>query len=455
MNTHANKETGKGTPGNKTETGKPQFSAARPLVSEWVITTGIKQVVPSSAKKDYAVLVVEPDAAVREVTAELINGLFGYTVKTSSSIPEAAEMCMKGGIGVVVLNIENVIDIETRSGKPSLKDRIAPLKETGIKILAAVVAMDENAEAVLLAAGADKAVEKNWSPLGMGIKELLPVHFAGEAHGKAPQTNGKTVLIMFEERMSADSLKDSLVHYGYDVVVARTYEEAVQKAGSADFIAMDEGLHQEGIDALKEIRAANPAAKVAIRPEFGTDAATIQSWAATEILPVLTGGKTLKAMLDVYLPLAGCQGKESVPAARDQKSAAPAKAAPQKKMARILAVDDDMSITEFEKTLAEMNGYECTCAWDGKDGLEAYRKAFEAGAAPDLVISDRQMPLMGGAEMVTGIRKINPSVKVIYMSAYSREEDLAELKATNPDKIVKKPASADALASAIREVLSS
>jgi CheY-like chemotaxis protein len=79
---------------------------------------------------------------------------------------------------------------------------------------------------------------------------------------------------------------------------------------------------------------------------------------------------------------------------------------------KILIVDDNQAVASVIKTMLELENHEVKLALNGPDGYIAYVQ-FQ----PDLVITDIQMPGENGFELVNHIRKLDPSVKAIYMSA--------------------------------------
>jgi CheY-like chemotaxis protein len=79
--------------------------------------------------------------------------------------------------------------------------------------------------------------------------------------------------------------------------------------------------------------------------------------------------------------------------------------------AKILIVDDNRGIALILRIMLEDEGYEVQVAEDGGDGYLAYL-LFE----PDLVITDIQMPVKSGIELVKLIRHHNPGIRAIYMS---------------------------------------
>jgi CheY-like chemotaxis protein len=68
-------------------------------------------------------------------------------------------------------------------------------------------------------------------------------------------------------------------------------------------------------------------------------------------------------------------------------------------MSAVLVIDDDVMMREVIQALLEAGGYAVTVAEDGPDGL-----ARIAGARPDVVMVDNQMPGLSGAEVVRLLR---------------------------------------------------
>jgi len=104
----------------------------------------------------------------------------------------------------------------------------------------------------------------------------------------------------------------------------------------------------------------------------------------------------------------------------------------------LLYVEDNCDLREknieifsdlFKSVKSATNGYE---------GLEIY-KSFEI----DLVITDLNMPIMSGIEMLKRIKRLNRNQKSIVYSAYSEFEYYSKLKEINVDKFIKKPISSN------------
>ena len=77
---------------------------------------------------------------------------------------------------------------------------------------------------------------------------------------------------------------------------------------------------------------------------------------------------------------------------------------------KLLSVEDDENLAYMEKSSLEdiIGGYEIKTAINGKDGLEAW-KSFQ----PDVIVSDIDMPIMDGIEMVKRIREIDGTTIIL------------------------------------------
>ena len=72
---------------------------------------------------------------------------------------------------------------------------------------------------------------------------------------------------------------------------------------------------------------------------------------------------------------------------------------------KILIVDDDrLSRLTLEATLSKFAL--CTCAENGREGLDLYTRALDAGEPFSVVFMDIQMPVMDGHTALTAIRSL-------------------------------------------------
>jgi CheY-like chemotaxis protein len=85
----------------------------------------------------------------------------------------------------------------------------------------------------------------------------------------------------------------------------------------------------------------------------------------------------------------------------------------------ILAVDDDPDIvTLIEQTLRKY-GFKASAFTNPPMALEHFTKNHNNCS---LILSDIRMPGMNGYEFVTQVKKVNPQVKIILMSAFEIQD---------------------------------
>jgi CheY-like chemotaxis protein len=86
-------------------------------------------------------------------------------------------------------------------------------------------------------------------------------------------------------------------------------------------------------------------------------------------------------------------------------------------MSRILVVDDSKVDLELVASLLSDVGHECVRAGNGREALELLQ-----AKTPDLILTDLQMPEMGGLELVQEVHARYPKVPVVLMTAHGSEE---------------------------------
>ncbi len=119
---------------------------------------------------------------------------------------------------------------------------------------------------------------------------------------------------------------------------------------------------------------------------------------------------------------------------------------------RVLVIDDEYAIRLLLKSFLETHDYEVRLAEDGESALRLFEDF-----RPELVITDIMMPTENGLSIVSRIRERNPSINVIYLSAWldetHTEKRLQEELARNPRyKLLKKPFDLDTLLKTVREM---
>jgi CheY-like chemotaxis protein len=110
--------------------------------------------------------------------------------------------------------------------------------------------------------------------------------------------------------------------------------------------------------------------------------------------------------------------------------------APPRGSGHILIVDDEESVRNFVWTALEHMGYTVAACQDGAAGLEYFREHHKE---IDLVILDLIMPKMSGQDAFKEMKKIDPNVKVLVSSGFSRTQTTNQLLNEGALAILNKP----------------
>jgi two-component system, response regulator PdtaR len=92
-------------------------------------------------------------------------------------------------------------------------------------------------------------------------------------------------------------------------------------------------------------------------------------------------------------------------------------------MRSYLIVDDNVPFAENLAEILEAQGWRATVVSGGNEALRA--AAYEKF---DAVVTDMKMPVMGGAELVHSIHKIDPGLPAIVITAHSGDAELNDLR---------------------------
>lgn len=107
---------------------------------------------------------------------------------------------------------------------------------------------------------------------------------------------------------------------------------------------------------------------------------------------------------------------------------------------RMLVVDDEVDIANMLAEYLRMEGYDVTCANSGAEALAA----ASAGAAPDIMLLDVNMPGMDGFEVCRRVRE-HLSCPIIFLTARVEDVDQLDGFAAGADDYVMKPFSLEVL----------
>ena len=104
---------------------------------------------------------------------------------------------------------------------------------------------------------------------------------------------------------------------------------------------------------------------------------------------------------------------------------------------RVLIVDDDRFITRVLKMKLEQEGFQVFTAHNGCEGLEQIKKH-----GPQVVITDLNMPKMGGWELCSKIKELTDSQpNIIITTSLIEREEREKIKAFPNAKLIDKPVS--------------
>lgn len=115
---------------------------------------------------------------------------------------------------------------------------------------------------------------------------------------------------------------------------------------------------------------------------------------------------------------------------------------------RILLVEDDPNFGAVLKDYLTMNGYDVRLATDGEKGEDHFFKEEF-----NLCILDVMMPKKDGITLAEQIKRINPEMPVIFLTAKTMQEDILAGFKTGADDYITKPFNSEELLYRIAAVL--
>jgi CheY-like chemotaxis protein len=81
----------------------------------------------------------------------------------------------------------------------------------------------------------------------------------------------------------------------------------------------------------------------------------------------------------------------------------------------VMVVDDEPQVLDIERHILERAGYQVLLAASALDAIAR----LTDGPPLDLLITDLDMPELGGDEMVSRIRAIRPDLKVLFVTGHA------------------------------------
>ena len=115
---------------------------------------------------------------------------------------------------------------------------------------------------------------------------------------------------------------------------------------------------------------------------------------------------------------------------------------------KVLLVDDSGLARRSMRSILEGGGFEVTEAEDGMVALEKY-----FAERPDLVMLDLVMKGMYGLDVLAKLREMDPSARVIVVSADIQSSSQEMVRTAGASGFVNKPVDRDHLLEVVRQVL--
>jgi PAS domain S-box-containing protein len=122
---------------------------------------------------------------------------------------------------------------------------------------------------------------------------------------------------------------------------------------------------------------------------------------------------------------------------------------------RVLVMDDELSIRKLTAVLLERIGCTVVTAADGAEAIEIYETARRKGERFDVIIMDLTVPRgLGGKELISQLRALDPDVLAIVSSGYSNDPVMANFRDYGFAGVVPKPYNTADLVRALDDLFS-
>lgn len=117
-------------------------------------------------------------------------------------------------------------------------------------------------------------------------------------------------------------------------------------------------------------------------------------------------------------------------------------------MVTILYVEDEVFLGKIVKETLESRGFAVAMETDGEDVLTTFNKIN-----PDICVLDVMLPGKSGFELAEEIKRINPSMPILFLTAKNQTEDVVKGFAAGGNDYLRKPFSMEELIIRIQNLL--
>lgn len=116
----------------------------------------------------------------------------------------------------------------------------------------------------------------------------------------------------------------------------------------------------------------------------------------------------------------------------------------------VLLVEDEPGVRGLAKRVLTQRGYRVL---EAADGAIALRIAAGHVGEIDLVLTDVEMPNLGGRGMMEELKELSPDLRVLFMSGYPKEEVFPDSARAKRTPYLQKPFTAETLCNEVRAAL--
>jgi DNA-binding response OmpR family regulator len=120
----------------------------------------------------------------------------------------------------------------------------------------------------------------------------------------------------------------------------------------------------------------------------------------------------------------------------------------EQEQARILVIDDDVTVRKSHEAMLKANGYEVDVAETGEEAIAKSRAKLY-----NLALVDLHLPDMDGIELLTSMRETVPKTVKIIITGYPSQENAIEAVNRGADGYLVKPYTMEELLLKIKEQL--
>ena len=122
---------------------------------------------------------------------------------------------------------------------------------------------------------------------------------------------------------------------------------------------------------------------------------------------------------------------------------------------KILIVDDSKTMVKINDNIIKQLGItDITHAFDGAEGLAKYKEAYKSEPF-DLILSDINMPIMNGFELLKAIREVDKNVGIFMITTEGGREEVIKALRSGANNYIIKPIDKEVLKNKITEFFSS